>query len=300
VTESGPPRLRVGIIGAGRVGAVLGAALRRAGHHVTGVSAVSDLSRLRAEALLPGVPILDIPAVTANADLVLIAIPDDALAPVIAGLAETGNVHPGQFWCHPSGGHGIEILEPATRAGALPLALHPVMTFTGTSVDLARLEECPFGVTSPEVIRPVAEALVVEMGGDPIWVPEENRALYHAALSYGANYLITLVAQSLELLTIAGIEQPQRIIAPLLSASLDNALRLGDHALTGPVARGDAESVARQLGAIARVSEQAAVGYQALARVTADRAVAAGTLAPHQAAELLGVLGMTLGSGEAS
>ena len=125
----------------------------------------------------------------------------------------------------------------------------------------------------------LAEALVVEMGGDPIWVPEANRALYHAALSYGANYLITLVAQSLELLSTAGIEQPQRIIAPLLSASLDNALRLGDHALTGPVARGDAESVARQLAAIARVSEQAAVGYQALARVTADRAVAAGTLA---------------------
>ena len=299
VTESGPPRLRVGIIGAGRVGAVLGAALRRAGHHVTGVSAVSDLSRLRAEALLPGVPIVDIPAVTANADLVLIAIPDDALAPVVAGLAGTGHVHPGQFWCHPSGGHGIEIFEPATRVGALPLALHPVMTFTGTSVDLARLEECPFGVTAPDVLRPVAEALVVEMGGDPIWVPEENRALYHAALSYGANYLITLVAQSLELLTTAGIEHPQRIIAPLLSASLDNALRLGDHALTGPVARGDSESVARQLAAIARVSEQAAVGYQALARVTADRAVAAGTLAPHQAAELLGVLGMTLGSGEA-
>jgi predicted short-subunit dehydrogenase-like oxidoreductase (DUF2520 family) len=299
VTESGPPRLRVGIIGAGRVGAVLGAALRRAGHQVTGVSAVSDLSRLRAEALLPGVPIVDIPAVTADADLVLIAIPDDALAPVVAGLAETGNVHAGQFWCHPSGGHGIEILDPATRAGALPLALHPVMTFTGTSVDLARLEECPFGVTAPEVLRPVAEALVVEMGGDPIWVPEENRALYHAALSYGANYLITLVAQSLELLTTAGIEQPQRIIAPLLSASLDNALRLGDHALTGPVARGDAESVARQLAAIARVSEQAAVGYQALARVTADRAVASGTLAPHQAAELLGVLGMPTGSGEA-
>lgn len=290
MTGSAPPRLRIGIIGAGRVGAVLGAALRRAGHHVTGVTAVSDLSRLRAEALLPGVPIRTAPEVTADAELVLVAIPDDALRGVVDGLAAAGHVHAGQFWCHPSGGHGIGILEAATDAGALPLALHPVMTFTGTSIDLDRLADCPFGVTAADAIRPVAEALVVEMGGEPIWVPESSRALYHAALSYGANYLITLVAQATELLVRAGIEEPQRIIAPLLSASLDNSLRLGDAALTGPVARGDAESVRRQLAAIAATSEQAALGYQALARVTADRAVASGMLRPADAERLLDVL----------
>ena len=180
--------------------------------------------------------------------------------------------------------HPPELREP------LPLALHPVMTFTGTSIDLDRLADCPFGVTASDAIRPVAEALVVEMGGEPIWVPESSRALYHAALSYGANYLITLVAQATELLVRAGIEEPQRIIAPLLSASLDNSLRLGDAALTGPVARGDAESVRRQLAAIAATSEQAALGYQALARVTADRAVASGMLRPADAERLLDVL----------
>ena len=129
------------------------------------------------------------------------------------------------------------------------------------------------------------------MGGDPVWVPEEHRATYHAALAYGANYLITLVTQSLELLTTAGVEQPQRLMAPLLSAALDNALRLGDQALTGPVARGDAASVAEHLRAIEIVSAEAALGYRALARLTADRAVGAGLLRAADAESLLAVLG---------
>jgi predicted short-subunit dehydrogenase-like oxidoreductase (DUF2520 family) len=288
--QAGPPRLRVGVVGTGRVGAVLGAALRRAGHPVVAASAVSDVSRLRAEALLPGVPISDVPSVVRQADLVVLAVPDDALPGLVEGLAQTGNVQPGQFWLHPAGRYGTEVLDPATRIGALPLAVHPVMSFTGTSLDLARLADCPFGVTAPVALRPVAEALVVEMGGDPIWVPQEQRVLYHAALAYGSNYLITLVAQAVELLASAGIEYPQRLISPLLGASLDNALRMGDQALTGPVARGDAECVAAHLAAIAEVSQDAADGYRALARVTAIRAVAAGLLPAAKAEALLDVL----------
>lgn len=284
------PRLRIGIIGTGRAGAVLGAALQRAGHPVTAVSAVSDLSRLRAEALLPGVPIVPADEVPANADLVLVAVPDDVLPGLIEGLAAAGSVRAEQFWMHPSGRHGIGVFQPVTERGGLPLAVHPVMTFTGTSVDLARLDGCPFGVTAPEGIRTVAEALVVEMGGDPVWVPEDRRALYHAALAYGSNFLVTLVAQSIDLLREAGIDEPNRLVAPLLSASLDNALRSGDQALTGPVMRGDAESVAAHLAVIAEVSDEAALGYRALARLTADRAVAAGLLRPDDAVRLLDVL----------
>lgn len=290
MSTSGPPRLRVGIVGAGRVGAVLGAALRRAGHDIVGVSAVSDLSRLRAEALLPGIPIRDIPDVVAAADLVLLAVPDDVLPGLVNGLVDTGTIHGGQFVAHPSGRFGIEVLDPVGRVGALPLALHPVMTFTGTSVDLARLVDCPFGVTSADVVRPVAEALVVEMGGEPVWVPEEARALYHAGIVFGANYLMTVVLQSLELLREAGIAEPQRLMAPLLSASLDNALRHGDSALTGPVARGDARTVAEHLERMRGLSPVVSDAYRALARLTADRALGAGLIDPAAAEELLVVL----------
>jgi predicted short-subunit dehydrogenase-like oxidoreductase (DUF2520 family) len=290
VSTSGPPRLRVGIVGSGRVGAVLGAALRRSGHEIVGVSAVSDVSRLRAEALLPGVPVLPVPEVVADADLVLLAVPDDVLPGLVAGLVDTGAIHAGQFVAHPSGRYGTEVLDPARRVGALPLAIHPVMTFTGTTVDLARLADCPFGVTSAAAVRPVAEALVVEMGGEPVWVPEEARTLYHAAVVFGANYLMTVVLQSLELLREAGIADPQRLMAPLLSASLDNALRHGDTALTGPVARGDARTVADHLHRLSDVSPVVGDAYRSLARLTADRALGAGLIDPAAAEELLDVL----------
>ncbi|NUR29023.1 MAG: DUF2520 domain-containing protein, partial [Catenulispora sp.] len=178
----------------------------------------------------------------------------------------------------------------ATRAGALPLALHPAMTFTGTEVDVARLAGCSFGVTAPDPLRPIAEALVVEMGGEPEWIEETARPLYHAALAYGSNYLVTLVAQAEDLLSAAGVREPGRMLGPLLGAALDNALRSGDLALTGPVARGDAGTVAAHLDVLRKEDPQAARGYSALGRLTADRALASGLLSVEKAESLLGVL----------
>lgn len=283
-------RLGVGVIGMGRAGAPLAVALARAGHVIVGVHAISAHSQRRAGEFLPGVPLLTVEEVMAAADLVLLTVPDDVLGELVAGLAETGEVTPGQFLVHASGRYGTAVLEPATRAGALPLALHPVMTFTGARSDVDRLAGCPFGVTAPSVLRPVAEALVVEMGGDPVWVPEQARPVYHAALANGANHLVTLVAQTLDLLETAGIADPATLVRPLLTAALDNVLRLGDEALTGPVARGDAGTVAAHLTVLAKASPEARAAYVAMARLTADRALAAGLLDPAAAEALLDVL----------
>jgi predicted short-subunit dehydrogenase-like oxidoreductase (DUF2520 family) len=285
-----PARLAVGVVGAGRVGAVLGAALARAGHSVVAASAVSDASRRRAEELLPGVPLADPPDVVKAADLVLLTVPDDVLPQLVDGLAGTGVVRAGQILIHTSGRYGIAVLEPATGRGSLPLALHPVMTFTGTPVDLQRLAGCSFGVTAPPRLRPMAEALVLECGGEPEWIEEERRPLYHAALAIGANHLVTLVAQAADLLSRAGVEHPNRMLGPLLGAALDNALRYGDHGLTGPVARGDAGTVAAHLRELGKVSTEARAAYVAMSRLTADRAMAAGILDPADAEALLGVL----------
>lgn len=285
-----PARLAVGVVGVGRVGSVLGAALALAGHHVVAASAVSQASLDRAEDLLPGVALRDPREVTALADLVLLTVPDDELAALVQGLADSGSIRPGQLVVHTSGRFGTEILDPAAARNALPLALHPVMTFTGTSIDVDRLIGASFGVTAPEALRPVAEALVVEMGGEPVWIAPEHRTLYHAALANGANHLVTLVATSMDLLARAGVEQPGLMLGPLLGAALDNALRSGDAALTGPVARGDAGTVAAHLRALRETSPEAVPAYVAMARLTADRALAAGLLAPEAAEALLGVL----------
>jgi len=210
---------------------------------------------------------------------------------LVEGLAATGAPYAGRLVAHASGAHGIRVLDPATRAGALPLALHPVMTFTGREDDVDRIKGVSFGVTAHEQLRAAAEALVIEMGGEPVFIPEENRALYHAALAFAANHLVTLVTQSASLLRAAGADNPERMLGPLLSAALDNALRFGDAGLTGPVARGDDGTVAAHVAAIAARDPGALPAYRALARLTADRALAAGRLSADDAERLLGVLG---------
>jgi predicted short-subunit dehydrogenase-like oxidoreductase (DUF2520 family) len=306
-----PARLAVGIVGAGRAGTALGVALARAGHEIVAASAVSDASLRRAHANFPGAVITEPGEVVRRAGLVLLTVPDDALPGLVAGLAATGTPLEGRMLAHASGRYGVSVLEPAVRSGALPLALHPVMTFTGREDDVERLRGTCFGVTSPEVLRPAAEALVIEMGGEPVFIAEEHRDLYHAAIAGAANHLITLVTQGMDLLRMIGVPEPARMLAPLLSASLDNALRFGDAGLTGPVARGDAATVAAHVAALeamasAPADAQAGLGtpaagasasaamvgaYVAMARLTADRALAAGILRPADAERLLGVLG---------
>jgi predicted short-subunit dehydrogenase-like oxidoreductase (DUF2520 family) len=285
-----PARLSVGVISAGRVGAVLGAALSRAGHRVAAVAAVSDASRKRAAELLPSADVRPPDAVAADVDLLLLAVPDDALGALAAGLATAGAVRRGTMVAHTSGAHGVGVLASLTEVGALPLALHPVMTFTGTEVDLQRLDGAAWGVTSDEVLRPVAETLVIEMGGEPSFIAEELRPLYHAGLAFAANHLVTLVTKADELLAASGVEQPQRMLGPLLGAALDNALRSGDRALTGPVARGDAGTVTKHLQTLAEHAPESVDAYIAMGRLTAARALANGTLDIDQAAALLDVL----------
>lgn len=291
MTGSRPARLRVGVIGVGRVGATLGAALTRAGHAVVAASGVSAESVARAERLLPGVPLLPADDVVALSDFVLLSVPDDVLRPLVAGLAETGTWRVGQLVAHTSGAHGIGVLDPAAARGVLALALHPVMTFTGRPEDLDRLLGSAFGVTALDELRAVAEALVVEMGGEPVWVPEAARPLYHAALTIASNHLVTLVNDALRVLAGAGVTEPSRLAAPLLSASLDNVLRLGDAALTGPVVRGDVATIAAHVATLHREAPEVLPSYVAMARRTAERARMSGRLSAERAVEVLAVLG---------
>ena len=290
-----PGRLGIGVIGAGKVGAVLGAALRGVGHAVVGVSAVSEDSKERAENLLPGVPILQIPEIVERAELVLLAVPDDALPELVDGLAAAGVWQPGQLVVHTSGRFGTGVLAPARAKGAIPLAIHPAMTFTGMSLDLARLTDCSFGVTAEAPVLPIAQALVVEMGGEPVVIAEQDRTLYHAALAHASNHLVTIAAQSAQLLAEAGVEQPERVLSALMRASLENALASGESALTGPVARGDVGTVRSHHEALLRRevdsgSTDIRLAYEELARATAQRAVERGMLKEARATEILDIL----------
>lgn len=235
-------RLGVGIVGAGRVGPVLGAALAGAGHALVGVSAVSEASRERARDMLPGVPLLEIPDLIERSELVLLAVPDAVLRDLVSGLAATGAWQPGQLVVHTAAAHGIEVLRPALAAGAIPLAIHPAMAFTGTRLDLARLAETYFAVTAPGPVQPIGQALVVEMGGEPVLIGEENRRAYAEAIATATTFSRAIVEQASGILAGLGVENPGGYLSSLIRSTVDEALRtagaptaldLGDLGSTG-------------------------------------------------------------------
>lgn len=217
-------RLGVGIIGAGRVGPVLGAALAGAGHAIVGISAVSQGSRDRAEAMLPGVPILEVPTVIERSELVVLAVPDGELAALVAGLAAAGVWRAGQLVLHTAPGFGIEVLSPATAAGAIPLALHPAMAFTGTSIDLARLRQAYCAVSAPRPVQPIGMALAVEMGAEPVLIEESDRAAYAEAVATATSFSRSIVTQAVALLEGIGVPAPGAVLAPLVRSAVEDAL----------------------------------------------------------------------------
>ncbi len=217
-------RLGIGIIGAGRVGPVLGAALAGAGHAIVGISAVSEASRDRADAMLPGVPVLEIPDVIERSELVILAVPSSELEALVAGLAATGAWQPGQLVLHTAPGYGTAVLAPATAQGAIPLAVHPAMAFTGTSIDLSRLRDSYCAVTAPTPVQPIGQALVVEMGAEPVLVAEADRPAYAEAIATATSFSTAIVGQSVGILQSLGIDEPGRVLAPLVRSAVENAL----------------------------------------------------------------------------
>lgn len=257
----------MGIISAGAVGTAVGEAFLRAGHHVHGAVARSQLSRARASERMPNVAIVDVEQ-AAHAALVVLAVPDPQLPAVIEEVAQ--HTQAGQMVMHTSGALGCEVLQPVTDTGALPLALHPAMTFTGAAEDTDRLHGCGWGVTADsEQGYAVAELLVHTLGGVPVAIPEHHRSAYHAAMAHAANHSVALISDALRMLdyvleqgdgddglgagaSLPPVQNPDSslLLRKLVHAAVDNALDQRLEGLTGPVAREDAPAVLRHVAAL--------------------------------------------------
>lgn len=216
-------RLGIGIIGAGRVGPVIGAALGGAGHAVVGITSGSDDDRVAG--VLPDVPVLDAEEVLRRSELVILAVPHEELPGLVAGLAEIGAWQMGQLVLHTDPAYGIGVLEPAQRAGAIPLAVHPAISFTGTSIDLRQLQASFAAVTAPGPVLPIAQALAVELGCEPIVISEEDRAAYAEAIATASEFSRAIIGQSTSLLRDIGIDNPGGYLSALVQSTVETALR---------------------------------------------------------------------------
>ncbi len=283
IPNPAPARLSVGLISAGRVGTALGEALERVGHVVAAVSAPSDISRARVARRLPDARIAQPEDVAAGAELLVLAVPDGVLTSTVAALAP--HINPSAIVLHTSGANGVGVLAPFAERGCTTVAFHPAMTFVDSVDDADRLRSACVGVTAAdEVGYAVGQALAIELGAEPVRVPERQRTLYHAALSHGANHLVALIDDAVAALTIAldgGAHQDsvggparglsERVLGPLARVALENALRTGPAALTGPAARGDADTIGRHLAALDAVEPTIAAAYRAQSRRAASQ-----------------------------
>ena len=300
--EGRPARLAVGVVGAGRVGPALAAALP-AGRAPAG-RRLRRLRRLPAPRRRPCCPTCRWSS------------PPQVLAARRPGAADRPRRRPARRWSParrdrrrtPRAAPGAHLgplrhrragpRPPRRRAAARAapgddLHRHPASTCSGWPA--ARSASPP-----PSELRLAAEALVIEMGGEPEWIaggrppalPRGPRHRLEPPGHPGRPGDATCCAQ-------AGVAEPGRMLGPLLGAALDNALRSGDAALTGPVARGDAGTRRRATwNSCARHAPDTVAAYLAMARATADRALANGMLKPEYAAALLGRARRRGGAGE--
>ncbi|BEP14335.1 hypothetical protein acdb102_26460 [Acidothermaceae bacterium B102] len=203
---------------------------------------------------------------------------------MVRELVQAGAGDVGQFVAHTSGRHGVGVLTAFPGPVA---AVHPAMTYTGTASDDAIPQAIAYGVTATGPGLAAALGLVHELGGRAELIPDDRRPLYHASVCHAVNHLNTLVADAADLLRACGVDDPSAVLGAITHAALTNALASGTAALTGPVVRGDRDTIEAHLRAL--VGQPAAASYRAMALRTAERAQEAGRL-PSPAADEIRVL----------
>lgn len=278
---------QIAIVGCGRVGTALAVWLHRAGYPICGLASRRLQSAQAVAALIGPRPCSQEPrTVTAEADVVFITTPDGAIETVCRQIAAAGGFRAGSVVLHCSGALPSTILAPARQSGARIGSLHPLQSFAAPSLD-----RNPFGgiIVSVEGDGPAlqtAEALATDLNAHFQQILTEAKTLYHAAAVVASNYLVTLLDLAFTLLQGAGVSpgDAHGVLRPLIDGTLANVARIGPPAaLTGPVARGDRETVARHLEAIGAKGTESLALYRALGIATVDVAERGGHLDAAQA-----------------
>lgn len=218
-------RLNVGVIGDEPAGIAMAQALANAGHMVVAISNKTQEAQDSLEVLLPLAQRLDDDKVLEAADLVLLSVAPHQIETIVSNLEDFWRA--GQLVVHLASEFDHEILAKAFAKGSIPLAIHPAMRFTGTSLDLNRMKESYFAVSAPAVALPIAQALVIEMGAEPILIDQSARASYAEAIEVASNFSAMIVNQAIGLLEQAGVPNPASVIAPVIESAVDQALSKG-------------------------------------------------------------------------
>jgi predicted short-subunit dehydrogenase-like oxidoreductase (DUF2520 family) len=242
----------IGIAGAGRLGQALGRLLHDRGQPVAAIAG-RDPGRTSAAAAFINKDVRPVSysELPRHAARVLICVPDDALEEVAGVLAAAPQTVSAAL--HTSGSRGPEALSPLESRGTACATLHPLQTIATPAQGVADLPGSSFGITGSGPAAEWALDIVRLLNGRPLAIPAEGRPLYHAAAVMASNYIVAMIDAAVVLMGLAGVaaEPALQALGPLVRASVENSLRLGPaSALTGPIERGDAATVAAHLRAL--------------------------------------------------
>jgi predicted short-subunit dehydrogenase-like oxidoreductase (DUF2520 family) len=276
-------RLDIAIVGPGVVGTTLGILAARAGWRVAGVAGRSAKSaRAAADAIAPGVRTGSAEQVAPAGGLVLLTVPDDEIEPLCRRLARVGALARGGIVAHLSGALSSEVLAPARAlCGSAIGSMHPLQTFPSVRAGVERFAGTYCFCEDDERAVAALSALAEAIGARPVRISPAAKPLYHAAAVMACNYLAALVDAALALAEAAGIARDDALPAlePLLRATLDHVTSAGPAAaLTGPIARGDARIVARQVRDVDAADDRLGRIYRALGDWTVELARRKGSI----------------------
>jgi predicted short-subunit dehydrogenase-like oxidoreductase (DUF2520 family) len=275
-----------GVIGAGHVGTALGLALHRAGWPIAAVASRDAGRRKRFSALVPGVrPFAEASAVLDDVELVIVAVPDDAVAPLAASL----RLYSGQAMVHTSGVLSADVLAPAMAAGTQVGSFHPLVAFVDVERSVRALEGATVAIEGDDQLAGLLAEMAEAIGSIPVRLAPGTKAAYHAAASLAAGGVVALLDTIAELGRVAGLDErgAMTIYGRLVEQTLGNARDLGIRAaLAGPVARGDVGTVRAHLAVVAGEAPAALELYRALIGREIDLAVARGDLSDDGARRL--------------
>jgi predicted short-subunit dehydrogenase-like oxidoreductase (DUF2520 family) len=288
----------VAIIGAGRVGSSIGFLLARAGYAVTAVAAQSAASAERALAFIGGGESVTDVVKASGADIVFITTPDRTIRDVCGEIARGGGLKPGSVVVHMSGAHSLDLLDPAKGAGAGRAVVHPLQSVPSMEQGVKNLPGSYFRIEADPQALQTARDLVKALGGIELvmakWTPDgHSAALYHAGAVAVSNYFVALVDYGLKFYEALGAEKQEALkaVLPLIKGTLANIETLGvPGALTGPIVRGDVETVQGHVEAMRDRAPELLDLYRALAKHTVEVAGERG-LADEKADELLKIVG---------
>ncbi len=246
--------MNVALIGTGRLGSSIARALPRG---LFTIAALYDkktpAARLCRRRLGRGRVFASASDAAALADLVLISVSDDAVAAVAAALAEAPLPWKEKIVLHTSGALSSLELAPLKRAGAAVGSVHPAQSFAGLHMSPSRFHGVSFAVEGDPEAAAAGRRLARSIGGRPFTIKPGDKALYHAACSLASNMLVVLFDSACSVLESIGLEpsEAERILLPLVEGTVESLKRLGRAgALTGPIARGDEETVRLHLTAL--------------------------------------------------